>query len=169
MQLTKYLLLLFPYKTITIPSSLSKPEVIARLSDRFIPEAVLGEDNFWNPPARYEGHDLSNHGSVVEQYCFQIDGPFGNKRWTLSTEIRVSNTSEGSHLKLRFTLSVFNLFCTIFVLCLYGIAAIFWIKISFLQIIILQELFLYTMIILAFNYEVETLTKLIKDTLQKPI
>jgi hypothetical protein len=168
MQLTKYLLLLFPYKTITIPSSLSKPEVMARLSDRFIPEAVLGEDNFWNPPARYEGHDLSNHGSVVERYCFQIDGPFGNKRWTLSTEIKIASTSQGSHLKLRLTLSLFNFFCAIFVLVFYGIAASFWIKLPFWEIIILQELFMYGIIIFAFNYEVEALIKLLKDTLQKP-
>jgi len=38
----------------------------------------------------------------------------------------------------------------------------------FWQIIILQELFLYSIIIFAFNYEVETLIKLLKDTLQKP-
>lgn len=160
MQITQYLLLLVPYKTLTIPSSLSKPEVIARLSDRFIPEAVLGEDNFWNSPARYVGHDLGD--------CFQIDGPFGYKKWTLSTEIKIASTSQGSTLKLQLTLSLFTSLCTIFVLGFYGIGTIFFMKFPFWKIIILQELFLYGIIILVFNYEVEVLQKLIKNVLQKP-
>lgn len=168
MQLLQYFLLLLPYKTTTISSSLSKPEVIARLSDRFIPEAVLGEDNFWNFSTRYVGHDLGSHTSVGEPCCFQIDGPFGNKRWTLSTEIKIAPTSQGSNLKLRLTLSAFACFCAVLGLGFYGIGTIFFMKFPFWKIIILQELFLYGVIIFAFNYEVEALLKLLKDTLQKP-
>ena len=160
MKLLQYFLLLLPYKAVTISSSLSKPEAIARLSDRFIPEAVLGEDNFWNSFARYVGHDLGD--------CFQIDGPFGYKKWTLSTEIKIASTSQGSTLKLRLTLSLFTSLCAIFALGFYGVGAIFFMKFPFWKIIILQELFLYGIIVFAFNYEAEVLQKLIKDTLQKP-
>ena len=159
MQLIQYFSLLLPYKTITISSCLSKPEVIARLSDRFIPKAVFGEDNFWASPARYVGHNLGD--------CFQIDGPFGNKKWTLQTEIKLASTSQGSTLNIRLTLSLFTSFSAISALVFYGIGAIFWIKIPIWQIIVLQELFLYGLIIGSFHYEVETLLKLIKDTLKE--
>ncbi len=168
MKLIQFCLLLFPYKTITISSPLSKQEVIERLSDRFIPEAILGGNNFWNSPARYRGHDLSGRTSIAEPYCFQIDGPFGHKKWTLDTEIKIVSTSQGSNLKLKLTLAFLSLFSAIFGLGFYGIYTIFFMKFPFWKIIILQELFLYSIIVIVFNHEVEVLQKLIKDTLQKP-
>lgn len=169
MKLIQFCLLLFPYKTITISTSLSKQEVIERLSDRFIPEAVLGGDNFWNPPTRYRGHDLGGRASVAESYCFQIDGPFGNKKWTLDTEIKIVSTSQGSNLKLKLTLTLLSLLSAMFGLGFYGMYTIFFMKFPFWKIIILQELFLYSIIIFVFNYEAEILQKLVKDTLQKPV
>lgn len=167
MPLLQYFLLLLPYKVTTISIALSKSEVIARLSDRFIPEAVSGENNFWSFPSRYVGHDLSDRASATEPYRFQIDGPFGNKKWTLSTEIKIVSTSQGSALKLRLTLALSAIFCAIFALVFYLVWAILFIKLPFLQIILLQELFLYGVIVFAFNYEAEILQKLIKDALQK--
>ena len=169
MKLLQYFLILLPYKITTISSPRSKSEVIDRLSDYFIPEAVVGEDNFWNSASRYVGHDLSNQTSIEAPYHFQIDGPFGYKKWTLSTKIKIAPTDQGSILKLRLTLSLFTLFCAIVGFGFYGIVSIFVMKFPFWQIIILQELFLYSIVIFIFNYEVEALIKLLRDCLENPV
>jgi len=180
MKLIQFLLLLFPYRLLTISSSLSPQEVMEKLSDRFIPQAVVGEDTFWTFSTSYRGHDLSDYGnrsydygnrsydrpSTRSQNYFQIDGPFGNKKFSLNTEIRVLSTSQGSHLRFKLTFSTHAILSTILILGFYGIGTIVFMKFPFWQIILFQELFLYSIIMFNFCYEVEELLKLIKDTLQ---
>jgi hypothetical protein len=160
MKLSQFFLLFLPYKITTISSQLSKPQVMERLTSKFIPAAVVGEDTFWTSSCQYRGHDLGDR--------FQIDGPFGHKRWTLFTQGNIFSTDKGSSLKLKLTLSIFHLLSAIFVLSFYGIGCIFVMHFPFWQIIAIQELFFYGGILLIFHWEVEKLLLLIKEALKNP-
>jgi len=158
MKLSQFFLLALPYQITTIPSPLSKPQVMEKLISKFIPAAVVGEDTFWTSSCQYRGHDLGDR--------FQIDGPFGHRRWTLFTQGSIVSTTKGSNLKLKLTLSTFHLLSAIFILSFYGIASIFVMRFPFWQVIVIQELFFYGGILFIFHWEVEKLLTLIKEALK---
>jgi len=168
MKISQFFLLFLPYQIATISSQLSKPQVMERLTNKFIPAAIVGEDTFWTSSCQYRGHDLGVGIASPLENRFQIDGPFGYKRWTLFTQGSIVSTTKGSNLKLKLTLSTFHLLSVIFVLSFYGIASIFVMRFPFWQAIVIQELFFYGGILLIFHWEVEKLLLLIKEALKNP-
>lgn len=158
-KLLSILLLLCPYKNTTITSNLSKQEIMARLETKFMPELILGTSTFWLANSRYVGHIIGDQ--------FQIDGPYGNRKWTLDTQVNISDNGKFSKVNLDMRLSLFNTFCVILTFGFYLIYSIFIMQFPYWPIIIFQIIFMYGIVLAVFHGEAEYAVKLIRESLQE--
>lgn len=158
-KLLSMLLLLFPHKSTTINSNLSKSEILTRLEHKFIPELTIGVRTFWSNDSRYVGHLIGDH--------MDIDGPYGYKKWTLNTQVNILDYGQVSKVKINSRLSIANILSIILVFGFYFTYAIFVIQLSFWQILIFQILFIYGVCLIVFHAEAEYVVKLIKESLQE--
>ncbi len=149
---------LIPVEESTLHLPLSREIVYLKFSGLVAPGLVIKSSAIWPVFYRYK---VSFEGDYVK-----IKGPYGNRKWCLLTTVDMQPELGEVALRLRIRLSTSNTIMAILGVGGYGVWVLLTMPIQFFLFpLILQILFIYTVILLAFKYEARQIRELLKRTL----
>ncbi|HSF72861.1 MAG TPA: hypothetical protein VLA84_03565 [Microcoleus sp.] len=157
----KLLYSVLPYRQATIDLPFPKEVVRQRLAAK-VPTGLIGET-----PTILGGGVPYRYKIKLDGYSLRATGPYGNRRWCLVTAGKIQDIPGGSVLQLKMRLSSFNI-VVVFVSFLSlgwfwgGIYFIKKIPLETLPIILIQTLFMYTVLVYVFRYEAERTLEVLK-------
>ncbi len=95
---------------------------------------------------------------------FELTGPFGHKEWTLITRGTIESRGEGTVIYLSFRLITVQLVGVLGLLVFYFYFGYYYVGFGeFWQILAAQVLFLYTVMIFVFHYQISRLKNWLKE------
>lgn len=148
---------IFPFAESEIYFDL-KPSLVCRiLSHKFHTGEIVFREGSWG------WSDKRFTGSVNNE-VFRLIGPFGNKEWVLVTQGTIRNHEGGTVIHLSFRLITIQLLGVLAMLVFYffyGLYVLgFW---PFWQILAAQVLFLYTVMMFVFHYQISRIKNWLKS------
>ena len=111
----------------------------------------------------FRGWSKKRFTGFFSNNVFELTGPFGHKEWTLITGGTIESRGEGTVIYLSFRLSTVQLVGVLAMLVFYFYVGYYYVGFAeFWQILAAQVLFLYTVMICVFHYQISRIKNWLK-------